>query len=227
LANHKFCNVYRILDKTSQYCVSRIINAGPQHPQELLFRVSLFKYFNRIATWELLERNLGVLERGTFDYRKYSQVLDTAYHKGEHLFGSAYRANQKYRLDLEGTHLRYLALLKFAMESVFRDRLLGARSYQECFWVLRGLPLHGDFVGMQILTDLNYSALLAFDENDYVRPGPGCVNGINVCFGTRLSDKSVRDMRWPPRWFVILPITKSDISKTWGYSRSRCLGSGD
>jgi hypothetical protein len=195
LSGHKFCNTFRVLDRVSQYCLTNVIKAGPQHPQELIFRISLFKYFNRIATWQLLERSLGPLEWRTFEYQKYSRVLDTAYHKGEHLFGSAYRANQRYRTDLDGAHLRYLALLVHVMKGHTLSELLAARSYEECFWIMRGLPLHGDFTAMQHLVDLNYSLLLNFDENDYVRCGPGCVAGINLCFGLKFKPSKANDMK--------------------------------
>jgi alpha-glutamyl/putrescinyl thymine pyrophosphorylase clade 1 len=194
LSGHKFCNSFRVLDRVSQYLVAHVINSGPQTPSELLFRTLLFKFYNKISTWELLERKLGVLEWRRFQCSKYSRVLDVAYNRGLSLFGRAYRANQRWRLDLNGTHQKYLALLVHVMQSDTLARLLAAGSYEECFWMLRGLPLHGDFIGMQILTDLNYSSLLNYDEDSYVRCGPGCVKGINLCFGTRLSDKSSSDM---------------------------------
>jgi hypothetical protein len=36
---------------------------------------------------------------------------------------------------------------------------------------------------MQHLTDLNYSSVINFDENDFIVPGPGCLRGIQKCFG--------------------------------------------
>jgi alpha-glutamyl/putrescinyl thymine pyrophosphorylase clade 1 len=49
---------------------------------------------------------------------------------------------------------------------------------------------------MQHLADLNYSPLLdGFDEDDYVRPGPGCVAGINLCFGLKLKPSNASDMK--------------------------------
>jgi alpha-glutamyl/putrescinyl thymine pyrophosphorylase clade 1 len=82
------------------------------------------------------------------------------------------------------------------MRSNTLARLLAARSYEQYFWILRELPLHGDFTGMQHLADLNYSPLLdGFDEDDYVRPGPGCVAGVNLCFGLKLKPSNASDMK--------------------------------
>jgi hypothetical protein len=38
----------------SQYLIRDVVYAGPQDPEEVVFRVLLFKFFNRIETWELL-----------------------------------------------------------------------------------------------------------------------------------------------------------------------------
>jgi alpha-glutamyl/putrescinyl thymine pyrophosphorylase clade 1 len=35
---------------------------------------------------------------------------------------------------------------------------------------------------MQHLTDLNYSEVTNFDEDDFILPGPGCLRGIQKCF---------------------------------------------
>jgi hypothetical protein len=36
---------------------------------------------------------------------------------------------------------------------------------------------------MQHSTDLNYSPVIDFDENDWIVPGPGCEDGMRKCFG--------------------------------------------
>src|SRR5580658_3934631 len=59
LAEHKFTNAYRATDRTSQYLIRKVIYRGDQSPKEVFFRCMLFKIFNRISTWELLEAQLG------------------------------------------------------------------------------------------------------------------------------------------------------------------------
>jgi hypothetical protein len=152
------------------------------------------KFLIRLALGNCWKGTWGVLEWRKFEYSKYTRVLDAAYNKGISLFGDAYRPNQRYRLDLQATHSKYLALLVHVMDSDVLARLLDANSYEQCFWILRGLPLVGDFTGMQFLSDLNYSGLLEFDEDSYIRVGPGAMKGINVRFGTTLSDKRASDM---------------------------------
>jgi alpha-glutamyl/putrescinyl thymine pyrophosphorylase clade 1 len=59
LSRHKFTNVYRAADRVSQYLIRDVVYAGPQDPEEVVFRVLLFKFFNRIETWKLLCDRLG------------------------------------------------------------------------------------------------------------------------------------------------------------------------
>ena len=54
MAAHRFTNCYRAADRVSQYLISEVIYRGSQDPAEVLFRILLFKFFNRISTWQLL-----------------------------------------------------------------------------------------------------------------------------------------------------------------------------
>ena len=54
IASNRFTNCYRAADRVSQYLIGEVIYRGSQDPDEVLFRILLFKFFNRISTWELL-----------------------------------------------------------------------------------------------------------------------------------------------------------------------------
>ena len=59
IARHKFTNAYRASDRVSQYLIRNVIYEGSQSEPEVFFRVILFKLFNQIETWELLNSKLG------------------------------------------------------------------------------------------------------------------------------------------------------------------------
>ena len=187
LREHKFTNVFRAADRVSQYCIKQVIyEGGSMDPKLVFFRVLLFKFFNNIETWELLTEELGPLTWKTFDYTKYRNVLDAAKEQGQRLFSGAYIQNQKYRTELGAKHRSYLALLEFMMRDGVTEKVLSARTYEQAYQVLWSYPLHGNFIAMQHLTDLNYSPILNFDEDDFIIPGPGCLRGIQKCFGLPL-----------------------------------------
>lgn len=47
---HKFTNAYRASDRVSQYLIKEVIYNHSQEPKEVLFRILLFKTFNKIKT---------------------------------------------------------------------------------------------------------------------------------------------------------------------------------
>src|SRR4051812_20476182 len=59
LARHRFTNAYRAADRVSQFLISEVIYSGSQEPEEVFFRTLLFKFFNRIDTWQHLIEGLG------------------------------------------------------------------------------------------------------------------------------------------------------------------------
>lgn len=50
LTDRRFTNAYRVSDRVSQYFIRHVAYEGDQAPEEVAFRVLLFKLFNRIGT---------------------------------------------------------------------------------------------------------------------------------------------------------------------------------
>jgi len=61
LSEYKFTNAYRASDRVSQFLIKDVIYQGEQSEEELFFRTILFKLFNKIETWRLMERMIGAL----------------------------------------------------------------------------------------------------------------------------------------------------------------------
>ena len=60
LQEYKFCNSYRVNDSVSQYLLKNVIyNDGKYNYDDMIFRIILFKLFNKESTWELLEKEFG------------------------------------------------------------------------------------------------------------------------------------------------------------------------
>ena len=53
LLKYKFTNAYRAADRVSQYLISKVIYHGDQSPDEVLFRILLFKLFNPLGVIKL------------------------------------------------------------------------------------------------------------------------------------------------------------------------------
>lgn len=183
LRSYRFTNVFRVVDRVSQYLLSRVLfkPGAPGDAEDVVFRTLLFKIFNKISTWEHLENLLGELRWKSFDYGRYAKALDAAAERGA-IYSAAYvmpppklGANRKYR-----NHLRLLELM---MRDEVTEAIIGARSLREIYDQLSSYPSIGPFLAYQFTIDLNYSSLVKGDENDFVVAGPGARDGIQKCFG--------------------------------------------
>ncbi|WP_161607143.1 nucleotide kinase domain-containing protein [Myxococcus xanthus] len=181
LRSFRFTNVYRASDRVSQYLIRRVVYEGPQEEEEVFFRVLLFKLFNRIETWELLEARLGELTWKSFDFSRADAVLSAAIQSGVRLYSAAYIMPSPL-LGLVRKHSNHLELLRRMMADHAPRKVVSARSLREVFQALRAYPSLGDFLAYQFAIDLNYSELMRFEESEFVVAGPGARSGIGKCF---------------------------------------------
>ncbi len=183
LLEHKFTNAYRASDRVSQYLIRNVIYSGDQSPNEVFFRTILFKFFNRIETWELLTSSFGQPRFSDFDLDRYAAVLDEAMNAGERIYSAAYIMPSGGKAAGPGRkHHMHLRLLQRMLSEELPDRLTDCRNMRLAFELLRAYPTIGDFLAYQYVTDLNYGPLLNFSEMQFVCPGPGAKDGIRKCF---------------------------------------------
>ena len=197
LTTYKFTNAYRAADRVSQYLIQRVIYARGYDDQDTVFRVLLFKLFNKPDTWRLLQECHGELVVDRFDVDSFDNTLNAALNAGASIYSAAYimpsgpvevRQPRKHRMHLE--------LLSRLLRDRLPERLAAARSMSDAYELLRSLPGIGPFLAYQFATDLNYSGSLNFSEMDFVVPGPGARDGIRKCFKD-LGDYSEADaIRW-------------------------------
>ncbi|KAJ6476245.1 hypothetical protein C8R45DRAFT_1216944 [Mycena sanguinolenta] len=187
LLEHKFCNSYRVLDRTSQFVVSEVIEKGSHlSDTELLFRILLFNAFNRIETWILLEEAFGPkLTWKDYTISAYNKVLSKARDNGVSLFTGAYMKIGK-RLDYDANHMRHLQLLEILMGAI-PDILAEADYAADVYEKLAAYPGMAAFTTYQLMISLSYSRLLNFSANDFVVPGPGASSGLVKMFGKSIT----------------------------------------
>lgn len=184
LRQFKFTNAYRASDRASQYLIRKVIYREdlPTTKREVFFRILLFKIFNKIETWELLEAALGQVVYEDFTFERYDRVLSKAMARQESIYSAAYIMPSAGSLGHTKKHRNHLALLQRMMKDDLPQRLHESRTMQRGFELFRSYPSIGDFLAYQYVTDVNYSELTNFTEMDFVVPGPGALDGIRKCF---------------------------------------------
>lgn len=92
LSTYKFTNAYRASDRTSQYLISHVIYRSdlPNSKEEVFFRIIIFKIFNKIETWQLLEEKLGRVIHAEYSFERYDKVLTEAMKLGKRIYSAAY-----------------------------------------------------------------------------------------------------------------------------------------
>ena len=183
LARFKFTNAYRASDRVSQYLIHNVIYEGSQSPEEVFFRTLLFKVFNRIETWELLEAAIGEVKYSSYSFDVYDKVLSQALAAGRAIYSAAYIMPSAGRFfGYQGKHRNHLKLIEEMMADEVPQRMADSRTMRDAFGLLRSYPSIGDFLAYQFVTDLNYSNVTNFSEMEFVVPGPGALDGIRKCF---------------------------------------------
>ena len=184
LQEYKFCNSYRVNDRVSQYLLKNVIyNRKKYSDEDMIFRILLFKLFNKEATWELLLNNFEDIRLETFNVKKYSSVFENALANGTKIYNNAYISCANKAFGYDRKHDNHLALLnKMFNEDKIQNKLIKCKAMEEAFNLIKAYPLIGNFMAYQLVTDINYSEVVNWKEDEFTVAGPGSLRGIKKCF---------------------------------------------
>ena len=184
LREYKFCNSYRVNDRVSQYLLKKVIyNEKIYTDEDMIFRILLFKLFNKESTWELLIENLGDITLQNFSFERYASILEEAIKKGAAIYNDAYISCATKAFGYDRKHENHLALLEqIFLKDKAHIRIINAPTMKEAFDILKSYPLIGNFMAYQLVTDINYSEVVNWREDEFTIAGPGSIRGIKKCF---------------------------------------------
>jgi alpha-glutamyl/putrescinyl thymine pyrophosphorylase clade 1 len=183
LREYRFTNVFRAADRVSQFLIREVIHGdgGPRSSEDMVFRVLLFKFFNKISTWRQLEGQLGEVAWSTYAFEPFAKALDAAARVGP-VYSPAYVIPPP-RLGESTKRRNHLRLLELIMRDGLARLVDSGPSLKTLYETLSRYPSVGRFLAFQFTIDLNYTPLMEADENEFVVAGPGACDGIRKCFG--------------------------------------------
>jgi hypothetical protein len=183
LREYRFTNTFRAADRVSQYLIREVQyrEDRSQTPEEVFFRTMLFKLFNRIETWERLERELGPITWQNKHLEAMSDLLDHLIASGHRVYSAAYIMPSP-AYGHQRKHANHLTMLVRMMEDGLPGKLVRTASMRSAYQLILDYPGLGPFLAFQYTIDLNYSTLLNFEEGEFVVAGPGALDGIAKCF---------------------------------------------
>ena len=200
LLRYRFTNAYRAADRVSQYLIREVIyrDGLPQDPNEVVFRILLFKLFNRIETWDAITAKLGIVALADNPFEQIDDILTGLLEARRQIYSAAYIMPTSRAQGRNGRkHRMHLALLRQMMDDHLGDRLAETQTMQAGFDLLRAYPTIGDFLAYQFITDINYSNVVSYGEDEFVAAGPGAREGLRKCFadsGGRSDEDLIRMM---------------------------------
>jgi len=181
LSTYKFTNVYRASDRVSQYLIKNVIYKGNQNFEEVFFRIILFKFFNKIETWEHISNKInGTPQWKSFNIEVLDKILTDRLNECS-IYSPAYMMPTP-AFNKPKKHQNHLFLLSQMMKNKLPKKIINSKSLKEVYSLMRKQQSLGDFLAFQYTIDLNYSEIINFDENDFVVAGSGAIRGIQKCF---------------------------------------------
>jgi hypothetical protein len=148
LKQHMYCNVYRIQDRGTQFLLAEVLAKGPQDLYELVFRLLIYRVFNKIATWKhLVNSHFGpTLTWKDFNIDQYVDVLENRPDSHGALYTGAYQVTSSKELGNDSPlHVLHLRFIHVAMSSGLPARLAGCRYYIDAYNLLLQYPGIGPF----------------------------------------------------------------------------------
>lgn len=184
LAGYRFTNAYRAADRVSQFLIRHVIypDGVSLTPEDILLRLILFKLFNKIDTWRLLEKELGPISLKTYDISRYDSVLSQALQAGRSIYSAAYIMPPPRGFPFKKKHKNHLVLLETMMRDSLCRKIGQAAEMENVYELLKSYPGIGEFLAYQLTIDINYSELTDFSEDEFVVAGPGATDGIRKVF---------------------------------------------
>jgi hypothetical protein len=212
IREYRFTNPYRASDRVSQYLIREVQYANGQwSAEDVFFRTMLFKLFNNVTTWKLLELGLGPIKVEGFDWPGAETVLDGIFAAKDPIYSAAYIMPDVPKFGGGRKHRNHLRLLWTMLSDGLPAKLAAAPTLKRVYEMLLSYPGLGPFLAFQYAIDLNYSTLIDHDEDSFVVCGPGALDGISKCF-TDLGRRKPEDVvklvvQWQEHEFARLGIT--------------------
>lgn len=195
LNDFRFTNVYRELDRSSQYLIKTIISNDALNLHEKVFQTLVYRYFNKPDCF--LDGHIEMPEYDTFDPKTlHRQVIDCRerYYNPWHV---AYMSNlvwAKKPKSFEGSLFKDHAYCRILFP-IFHEHtdeivkmLLEKATPQKLMKKLEKLPSISGFMSHELFLDFSYLNKYSlvhsvdFDENSYTNVGPGASLGIKLIF---------------------------------------------
>ena len=225
LRDYKFTNVYRELDRNSQWQINNILLDSSLTPLNLIWKMMVFRFFNNPETFKRgIEwrgwRN-GIPDWKDYNENDFASFIEEVRKSGQNPYTNAYCINSistpgKSR-DYCYTRLVIPTLHKRVPQLISEIR--NADSPEEIISNLKTIPAVADFIAHEFYQDFTYiprytnRVFMNFNQNDYTNVGPGASVGIRLIYPNLKTEQEQKQAIYWLRDDAEQQLTKIGIDK--------------
>lgn len=194
LRDYKFTNVYRELDRNSQWQIKNILLDDTLDEINLVWKLMVFRIFNNSDTFAkaIAERGWrnGIPDYRRYDVEEFHSFIQTIRDEGKNPFTNAYFINSTSGTGMERhyfyTH-RVIPTLHKKIPMVV-SKMNTSNNPDEFIKFLTTIPKVANFIAHEFYQDFTYIERYTnrrpfkFNQNDYINVGPGANLGIRLIY---------------------------------------------
>jgi len=186
LEKYKFTNVYRILDRGSQWMIKNIIE-NDKYPrlQDKVWACIFYRINNNIETFEAC----GIPLRKKFNPEKYEKRLNSYKSKGFRVFTNAHITCQSnLKQSRIANFITIVTKLKKNWKYIWKEikKFRKILDWEGCFKFFLKQYGFGGFTSYEVCIDMVYAGVFPDKVRDtFANPGPGCEFGIETIYPNR------------------------------------------
>lgn len=193
LRDFKFTNVYRELDRSSQYQIKTIMLDDSLNLTNLVWKLMVYRFFNNPETFSSVHAQKwknGIPDYNQYNEDEFAEFVAAIRRDGKNPFTTAYLINSMAapkksrdycytRVTIPALHAAVPKIIAVAKTS---------KSPEELISFLLTLPSVAGFIAHEFYQDFTYiprytnRSLMKWTQNDFTNVGPGASVGIRLIF---------------------------------------------
>lgn len=222
----KFTNVYRELDRNSQWQIKNILLDEGLSLKNLIWKLMVFRFFNNPETFtfepkgksvqsKLFEENKslipatkwrnGIPDWDEYDEDEFSQFISGVRSSGQNPYTTAYLINSQATPGKSRDYCYTRAVTPHLHKNVDKliAKVMTAKKPEDIIEFLKTFPAVADFIAHEFYQDFTYiprytdRKFMKFTQDDYTNVGPGASIGIRLIYP---SLKTVREQKPAIYW---------------------------
>lgn len=193
LRDFKFTNVYRELDRSSQYQIKTIMLDYSLNLTNLVWKLMVYRFFNNPETFSSVHAQKwknGIPDYNQYNEDEFAEFVAAIRRDGKNPFTTAYLINSmaapKKSRDYCYTRVTIPALHDAVPKIIAVAKT--SKSPEELISFLLTLPSVAGFIAHEFYQDFTYiprytnRSLMKWTQNDFTNVGPGASVGIRLIF---------------------------------------------